>query len=88
MSVLDNHIIFNRANPIRFKFFKFVEFVQRVIPKFPSVWRGIGDSLSKVGFSSVALVQIFQNDALFDNKRLHCYATELPDKMSKIFKYP
>ena len=62
------------CNPVRFGFFKFIEFVQSVIPE-SSKWR-IGDSPAPLGagFNPVALVQLFQN-TLFDNKRLHCYAT-------------
>ena len=75
--ILDSKTLFKKlCNPIRFGFFEFVEFVQSVIPEYPSFWRGIGDSPAPLGagFNPVALVQLFQN-TLFDNKRLHCYAT-------------
>jgi len=62
------------CNPVRFGFFKFIEFVQSVIPKSP--WREIGDSLAPLGAGSnpVAVIQLFQNIS-FENKRLQCYAT-------------
>jgi len=73
--LLDLKTLFKKlCNPVRFGFFKFIEFVQSVIPE-SSKWR-IGDSLAPLGagFNPVALIQSFQN-TLFDNKRLHCYAT-------------
>jgi len=82
--ILDLKTLFKKlCNPIRFGFFEFVEFVQSVIPE-SSKWR-IGDSPAPLGagFSSVALVQSFQN-TLFDNKRLHCYATERPHHGAKL----
>lgn len=75
--LFDSKTLFKKlCNPARFGFFKFIEFVQSVIPESPSFWRGIGDSPAPLGAGSnpVALVQSFQN-TLFDNKRLHCYAT-------------
>ena len=71
--ILDLKTLFKKlCNPVRFGFFKFIEFVQSVIPESTSFWRGIGDSLAPLGAGSnpVALVQYF-----IRYKRLHCYAT-------------
>jgi len=75
--LFDMKILFKKlCNPVRFGFFKFIEFVQSVIPKSPSFWREIGDSPAPLGAGSnpVALIQLYQNTS-FNNKRLHCYAT-------------
>ena len=62
------------CNPVKIRMFKFVELMQRVIPRSLRKWR-VGDSPAlTAGSNPVAFVQTFHS-TLFDNKRLLPYAT-------------